>query len=116
MPENNGQLRPIEPLILRTIDGQERKFLLSMGGIKRLKIRFGVQTISEFLQQDAEACGVPILYEALLDKGGLTEDQFAELLPSHLEATGEAIGKLLGVSFPKPDPTTASEMPTATLQ
>lgn len=100
-------MRPIQPVTLTAFDGQEFRFLLSMGGIRRLKERFGVKVINEILQYDAEGCGVPILYEALLDKNGMTEDEFAEKLPANLELIIQTVLKLLGVSLPQPRPTDA---------
>ncbi len=93
--------RPIDPITLNLNDGQERKFLLSMGGIRRLKAQLGVKTIKEILDQDACDAGIPVLYEALLDKGSMTEDQFADLLPSDLPKIGRAVVALLGVSLPE---------------
>jgi hypothetical protein len=92
-------IRPIETLTIHLADGQERKLLLSVGALKRLKTRFGVSTMKDLLERDA-VDSVPILYEALTDKTGLTEDQFADLLPADLQAIGKTILALMGVSFP----------------
>lgn len=109
--------RPIDPVVIRFNDGEERKFLLSMGGVRRLKTRFKAATIKDLMDRDSVDIGIPLLYEALLDKTGIeNEDALADRLPAHLEAIGMNIGKLLGVSFPEaaPNPQTAS--PTPTLQ
>lgn len=106
-------MRAIDPITITTTDKQERKLLLSMGGIRRLKKRLGLSTISEVMNQDAEAAGVPILYEALVDKDGLTEDQFADLLPADLAGIIATVAKLMGASFPDADdrPTEAGTTP-----
>ena len=96
--------RPIEAVSLTLINGEQRQFLLSMGAIKRLKARFKAPTLKELLDRDVEAIGVPILYEAMLDRNGMTEDQLADMLPSHLVELGQAVQKLLGLSMPTPDP------------
>lgn len=93
------------------MDGREYKFLLSMGAIKRLKNRFNVKVISELLQRDAEEIGIPLLYEAMLEKNGMTEQQFGEILPAHLEETIKTVMKLLGISFPESRPTEAAQTP-----
>lgn len=90
----------ITPVSLLCVDGQERKFLLSMGGVRRLKQKLGSKTLQEVLQRDIEEAGIPILYEALLDRGELTEEQFADLLPSDLPTLLDAIMTLLDRSYP----------------
>ena len=106
-------MRAIDPITITTTDKQERKLLLSMGGIRRLKKRLGLASISEVMNQDAEAAGVPILYEALVDKAGLTEDQFADLLPADLAGIIQTVAQLMGASFPDPNdrPTEAGTTP-----
>jgi hypothetical protein len=94
-------MRSIEPIAFTTTDGKERYFLLKMSGVKKLKDRFKVKQIAGILDRDVEECGVPILYEALLDKDGLTEEQFADLVPAYLELMGETIARLLGASMPE---------------
>ena len=93
---------PTEPLRLTLVDKQEREFLLTMGGVKKLKERFKAKAISDLLQADLVDAGVPILYEAMLDKQGMTEEQFMELLPADLESLSKAILKLFGFSMPEP--------------
>jgi hypothetical protein len=93
---------PTEPLLLTLLDGQEYKFLLSMGGLKRLKERFKAKGISDLLQADLVDAGVPILFEALQNKDELKEDKFIDLVPANLEDMGRAILKLFGASMPGP--------------
>jgi hypothetical protein len=108
--------RPIDPITLKLKGGEEREFLLSMGGIRRLKKKLNAATIKDLLDRDACDAGIPILYEALLDKQGLTEDQFADLLPADLPRIGKAITELLGVSLPEPKPNTDPTLPSPTVQ
>lgn len=91
----------IEPVILKTSDGKERKFLLSAGGMNRLKTRFTVKTVLELLTKD-ESASTAVLWEALLDKGDMTEDAFNDVLVYNPALIAKAIGLLLGVSFPDP--------------
>ncbi len=99
--------RAITPVTVKLIDGEERKFLLSMGGVRRLKERFALKSLKEVLDLDASEGGVAILYEAMLDKCGLTESEFAEKLPAHLTVVVKAVAELFGVSF-----SDAKERPT----
>mgnify|MGYP000891252379 CR=1 FL=1 len=93
-------LRPIDPITLRLLNGEEVQFLLSMGGLRRIKKRFGCSQIADVLQRDVEECGVPLLYEALLDKGSRTEEEFADLLPANLNDVLRAVLAMLGISMP----------------
>lgn len=93
--------RPIDPVTITLLDGREHSFLLSMGSIRRLKKRLEVSTIKALFDQDLEAIGIPLLWESLLDKGDLTEEQFADSLPANLQGLAEAIGRLLGASVNK---------------
>jgi hypothetical protein len=92
-----------------------------MGGLRRLKTKLNVKEMSELLSRDAEASGVPILYEALLDKKTsdgvvMTEDQFADLLPAHLEDVIKTVALLMGASFPDRPPVTSPTEKTETVQ
>lgn len=91
----------IEPVILKTSDGKERKFLLSAGGINRLKNRFSVKTVLELLTKD-ESASQAVLWESLLDKGDMTEEQFNDILVYNPALIAKAVGLLLGASFPDP--------------
>lgn len=106
-------MRPIDPVTITSIEGKEYQFLLSMGGIRRLKKALKVSNLAEILAFDAEAAGIPILYEALLEKGNMTEDQFADTLRADLNQIITTVTALLGVSMPDPRPTEAS---TPTIQ
>lgn len=93
-------MHPTDGPKLRLIDGVEKEFLLSMGSLRRLKKRFGVTLIKELLDRDAEEIGVPLLYEAMVDRGNMTEDEFANLLPANLDIILRTVMSLLGYSFP----------------
>lgn len=94
--------RPIDPLMLTTVDGEEHALLLTMAGLRRLKQRFGVANLQELVSKDAESACVPILWEAVLNKGAMTEEQFEEKLPAHVEDLFKLVARLLGISFPDP--------------
>lgn len=96
---------------MTTIDGKEREFLLTMGGLRRIKQRMKVDSIGAVLGADAEASGVPLLFEALRDKDGLTEETFADILPANLELVMRTIAKLIGASFPEDRPIYAEPTP-----
>jgi hypothetical protein len=104
-------MRPIDPITLQTIAGQELRFLLSMGGFRRLKKKLGIKNIGDLMAQQEDAV-IPLLYEALLDKGEITEDEFAELLPANLTILVKAVAEVLGVSLPDERPIQAE--PTTT--
>lgn len=97
--------RPITPVAITLTDGQERKFLLSLGALKRIKERLKLDTLQELLNRDIVDCGIPILWEALLDKADMTEDRLADLLPADVQALIRSIMALLGVSMPESRPT-----------
>lgn len=106
--------RPIESVRLTGLDGTQYEFLLSMGALRRLKKRFGVSSLQELMAKDAEEAAIGFLWEGMLDKKeGLTEDEFVNNLPAHLEALTRVVGLLLGASFPEKqnDPTAASTIP-----
>lgn len=103
--------RPINPITIELIDstghGQVARFLLSMGGIRRIKTKFGVKTMQELLggKYDVDEVAVPILFEAMLEKPAeLTEDKFADMLDADMAGVSRAIGELVGASFPEPNP------------
>jgi len=108
--------RAIDPVVLFTVDGQEREFLLTMGGIRRLKTRFGQDFLRELVNKDAQEACVPVLWEALRDKAGLTQESFEDILPADMLGTVKAVAQLLGASFPESSdrPTTASLPPSGT--
>ena len=98
----------IDPVVIKTTDGKERKFLLSAGGINRLKQRFKVTTVKDLLAAD-ESAAVTVLYEAMLEKGDMTEEQFNDVLPYNPPHIVKAICMLFGASFPDPPPAAATQ-------
>jgi len=102
----------IDPVVIKMSDGKERRFLLSSGGINRLKRKYEVKTLKELLEVD-ESAATAILYEAMLDKEGVTEDQFNDGLPYNPANIAKAVGMLLGASFPDPPPAVETTTQTA---
>jgi hypothetical protein len=88
----------IEPVTLTDINGTERRFLLTAGGFIRVRARLKVKNLSELLAAE-DSTATMILYEALIDKSDLSEEQFAEILPYNPKRLGEAIALLLGAQL-----------------
>lgn len=92
------------------MDGQERKFLLSLGGTRRILEKYGdkykFKTIAEFVGKVDVSISVPILlWESLLDRDGLTEDALADIIP--MDMTGIAIDLMALLNRSNPErPTT----------
>ncbi len=93
----------IEPVKIKTTDGKERSLLLTAGGMNRLKTRFEVKNLQD-LAAKGEETSMSILYEALVDKKDLTEEQFMEIMPFHPVSVARITAALLGVSLPDPNP------------
>ena len=112
------QPRAVSPLVITTTDGQERRLLLTMGGLRRLKERLKKDTLADLLNADAATIGPALIFEALLEKGTLTEDQLADLLPANLPEVVRTVGLLLGASFPETNghPPTPNPATTTTVQ
>ncbi len=109
-------MRPTDPIKLTLLDGKERGFLLSMGAIKRLKGRFKAKTVADLLTKDTEDVLVPVLFEALVEKDGLDEDRFTDLMPVDFEAISEAVRSLFGFSMPDPSPDPTLPSPETPIQ
>ena len=95
-------MQTITPVSILCMDGQERKFLLSMGGIRRALKRTGTGTLKELLAlSDIEAVSI-IFFEALIDKQGLDFETFCDLLPGDVggEDLQSALGTLFDRSYP----------------
>lgn len=104
--------RPIDPVLLKLTNGEERKLLLSFGGLRRLKQKFQVKSIQELMQKDSEEAMLCVLFESVLDKGDMTLDQFADLVPAHVADLAAIVGKLFGQSMPAANP----PVPTPVIQ
>lgn len=102
-------IHAIDPVTITTLDGEQRKLLLSLGALRRLKKRFAVETLQELLARDVADLGPPLLYESLpkSDRDAITEEQFGELIPADVAAVGRIVLKLIGVSLPDARPTEA---------
>ncbi len=105
-------MRPIEPTTLKLLNGEERSFLLSMGAVKRLKSRFKVKTVEELLTRDTEDVLVPVLFEALMNRDGMTEDQFSDLMPVDFQAISVAVAELFVGSMPEAKPNEVPILPS----
>lgn len=96
--------RAIEPVSLTTIDGEERKFLLTRGALNRLRKKLQAKNLPEILKKvgsDDDGAMGTFLYECLQDKGELTEEKFLEIMPFSIEHDQAAMAKILGVSLPE---------------
>jgi hypothetical protein len=105
------ETRPIDPVEIVLIDGKPRSFLLSMGGIRRLKQRLKCKTLPEIMSKDTDESIVPVLWEALLNKEGMTEEQLADLIPAHIQSLASAINDLFQISLADKDPNPQSPSP-----
>lgn len=83
------------------MDGQERKFLLSTGAIGRVREKLGAKNLKEIMEHDIMIVGPPLLWEALQNKGDLTEAQFFENLPADLPVLLDAVITLMDRSYPE---------------
>ena len=92
--------RPVQPVSICLLDGEERKFLLTLGAMNRLEAKFD----KPMAEVQAFKLALPLLHEALIDKGDITEEALAELLPMNLEWLASAINKIVGFSSPDPSP------------
>lgn len=87
------------------IGDKERSFLLTRGGMNRLKSELKVEKDSDLLSLPAETVMIPLLLEAENPKT-LTADDLPDLLPVDIEWTAKVVAAILGVSMPEPRPTT----------
>ena len=100
-------MTPFEPLEYTLLDGKAYLFRLTLGGLRRVKRSLGAASIQAAIQNDGLDASISILWESLIEKpGGMTEDQFADLLPPDFKAISELVSKLMNV-----DGVTASPLP-----
>ena len=88
------------------LGGQERDFLLTRGGMNRLKTQLGVEKDSDLLNLPSERVMIPLLLEAECEPKTLNADGLADMLPIDIEWTTLVVASILGVSMPDPRPTT----------
>ena len=86
----------IDPVTIKTSDGQTRSFFLTRGGTNRVMRLLGVKTRKELYALDTGEVVDPILYEALHDKENLTFEQFQDILPDNPVQLLTAVALLLG--------------------
>lgn len=104
----------VEPVKVTLLDEQEYQFLLTRGGMTRLKQKFEIATDRELLNLPAEQLMVPLLVEANWPRPGkLTEDLITsgDLLPVDIEWTARLVMSILGASMPDPRPTGPESTP-----
>ena len=111
------QITAVEPVKVGFPDGQERQFLLTRGGMTRMKRALGVATDRELLALPQEQMIGPLLIEAQCGANGdpLTAENIEDKLPVDVEWTLRVALSILGVSLPDPRPTTA-EIPAPQIQ
>jgi hypothetical protein len=104
-----------EPAKVTLQDGKEREFLLTRGGMTRLKGKLGVSTDQELLHLPAETVMIPLLVESQRSQNGdrLTEDQMADILPVDIMWSGRTVAAIFGASMPDPRPTLAGTTESA---
>lgn len=99
-------LNPTQPVVLADRDGQERKFLLTRGGMRRLREALKCKTLQEILAKvstDEDGAMNAFLYECWIDKGSMTLEQFEDSMPFNIEEDSKALARILGASLPEPE-------------
>jgi len=97
-----------EPAKVTLLDGKERSFLLTRGGMSRLKEKLGVSTDQELLHLPSEKVMIPLLAESQFGSDEkLTEEQLADILPIDIMWSGKTVAAIFGASMPDPRPTEA---------
>lgn len=103
MSTSNGHghgVRSIDAVRVTLLDGKERRFLLSQGGMRRLRDRFGVRDFREVLNLPVVQIIAPFLFEAMLDRGDMTEEQLEDIVSFHAADNQTIISEIIGVSTP----------------
>lgn len=94
------QLQACEPARITLLDGKERKFLLTRGGLRRLKDKLSLGSDADLLKMDAETGLIPFMIECQVGEKDLTEENLPDLLPVHVQWQGEAFASILGFHIP----------------
>lgn len=100
----------VEPVKVALTDGQERRFLLTRGGMTRIKQKLEIQSDRDLLNLPAEKIMVPLLLESEMSPKTLTAENIEDLLPIDIEWTARLTLAILGASLPdpqKPEPSPA---------
>lgn len=92
---------PYDHATLTLLDGRQYRFQLSMGGLRRVKQRFGISDLAELLKRDIAELST-LLYEALpkAERAAISEEDFVDLVPVDVDLIGKTVLKLFNVSFP----------------
>lgn len=93
-------LQACEPARITLLDGKERKFLLTRGGLRRLKEKLSMKEDADLLKMDAETGLIPFMIECQVGEKDLTEENLPDLLPVHVEWQGQAFAAILGFHIP----------------
>ena len=99
------QLRPVDPVTIVTIDGQEHKLLLTTGTLLRTKRAFGVSSAqalfaghdaNNIYDIDREEVAIRLIYEALekSDRAAIDFDSFTDLIPLDPNWITDVMGRL----------------------
>lgn len=104
-------LHACEPARITLLDGKERKFLLTRGGMKRLREKLQLEKDADLLTMDAERGLIPFFIECQLEPKDLTEENLLELLPINGEWQGMAMAAILGFRIPNDQPTEQTASP-----
>lgn len=100
MPED--KVFPVDPVTLKLADGVTRELRYTNGSFKRLKKHLGVGTMREVLSQEFSEIAAALIFEGLVDKTGITEDQIDDLIPAHTLGDVQAI-VIAAISGSSPD-------------
>ena len=93
------EYRAIEPVLLVTAEGRERRLFLTNGAMQRAKIALKIASLTELMKVDAELGLARIFYEAQ-DKdarAGETFEDFLEVLPFNMELQRDVFERLIGL-------------------
>lgn len=106
-------LTAVKPASIELTDGVARDFLLTRGGMERVKKALNLATDRDLLDQPNEKLIHSVLLEAQVSKNGdaLTEEQLLDLLPMDQQWNIRAFALVMGVSLPDPIPTEAGASP-----
>lgn len=85
-------MRAVDPVTITTTDGEERRLLLTFGAHRRFQQ--AVTRDKESVMQDAGYIAGRLLYDCLVNKGDLTEEQFLDVLPMNAEFVLDVMQKL----------------------
>jgi hypothetical protein len=95
----------VEPVKVAFPGGQEFSFLLTRGGMTRIKQQFQIKSDRELLNLPAEELMKPLLLESQFGEAKLDPEKLDDILPVDIEWTARVVLAILGASMPDPRPT-----------